>query len=197
MNKIIFIAYPVNFKNARIFSEKTEKILSRIENFKIITTTDHNNFLKNKFPTTDITELGFSKKNSEIKRILSKADHFIAFWDGTELDQYIYNAQLLDVSSRIITIETTKVSNRDKGDDYDVYIGRGTPWGNPFAIGHDGMSRDDVIEKYREFFNVNIANSPEKIKELKGLKNKTLGCHCKPAACHGDIIADFLNALDE
>lgn len=197
MNKTIFIAYPKNFKNARLFAEKTNKILSRIDGFKIITTLDHNNLLKDKFSGIAITESGLRKRNSEIRRTLSKADYFIAFWDGTELDQYIYNAHLLEISSRIVTIETTKVSNKDRGDEYDIYIGRGTPWGNPFAIGHDGMTREDVIEKYRIFFNDNFANNPEKLKELKSLRNKTLGCHCKPAACHGDIIADFLNSLDD
>ena len=28
-----------------------------------------------------------------------------------------------------------------------VYIGRPSPWGNPYAIGRDG-TRDDVIAKY-------------------------------------------------
>jgi hypothetical protein len=33
---------------------------------------------------------------------------------------------------------------------YDVYIGRGSKWGNPFVIGKDG-DRDEVIAKYREW----------------------------------------------
>ncbi|HEB92024.1 MAG TPA: DUF4326 domain-containing protein [Gammaproteobacteria bacterium] len=29
------------------------------------------------------------------------------------------------------------------------------------------------------------------------LKGKTLGCHCKPATCHGDVIVDYLNTLSD
>jgi hypothetical protein len=68
-----------------------------------------------------------------------------------------------------------------------VYIGRGTPYGNPFKIGKDG-NRATVIQKYKEYL---LANNylKEQVKELKG---KTLMCHCAPEACHGDIIIDFL-----
>jgi len=30
---------------------------------------------------------------------------------------------------------------------YDVYVGRPSPWGNPFVIGRDG-TREEVIAKY-------------------------------------------------
>lgn len=33
---------------------------------------------------------------------------------------------------------------------YDVYCGRPTRWGNPFAIGKDG-DRAEVIRKYKEW----------------------------------------------
>ncbi|TBV87515.1 DUF4326 domain-containing protein, partial [Citrobacter freundii] len=28
-------------------------------------------------------------------------------------------------------------------------------------------------------------------------KGKILGCHCKPYPCHGDVLARFLNELDD
>lgn len=31
-------------------------------------------------------------------------------------------------------------------EEYDIYIGRGSRWGNPFVIGKDG-TREEVIEK--------------------------------------------------
>lgn len=40
----------------------------------------------------------------------------------------------------------TKVVNLYK-EPYDVYIGRGSPWGNPFVIGKDG-DRKECIDKY-------------------------------------------------
>ncbi|ASF45912.1 DUF4326 domain-containing protein [Methylovulum psychrotolerans] len=34
-------------------------------------------------------------------------------------------------------------------------------------------------------------------RELLQLRGKVLGCHCKPAACHGDVLANYLNSLDD
>jgi hypothetical protein len=83
--------------------------------------------------------------------------------------------------------------NRDRGSEFDVYIGRSGPWGNPFAIGQDG-TRDEVIEKYRQYFQRKITEDAFRI-ALLSLRGLTLGCHCKPAACHGDVIAEYLNTM--
>lgn len=74
--------------------------------------------------------------------------------------------------------------------DNDVYIGRGSKWGNPFKIGEHG-TREEVIEKYREY----ISNKPELLKCLPELKGKTLVCFCKPRACHGDVLAELVGKL--
>lgn len=43
-----------------------------------------------------------------------------------------------------------KVVNKYK-EPFDVYIGRGSVWGNPFSINEAiGDTRDVVIEKYRQ-----------------------------------------------
>jgi len=42
-----------------------------------------------------------------------------------------------------------KVVNLRK-EKYDVYIGRGSKWGNHFVVGRDG-SREEVIAKYKEW----------------------------------------------
>ena len=70
---------------------------------------------------------------------------------------------------------------------YDVYIGRPGPWGNPFEIGKDG-TRAEVIEKYRIYL---LANT-ELLSNLSELNGKTLGCWCKPKACHGDVLVELL-----
>ncbi|QBC45689.1 hypothetical protein C1H71_09295 [Iodobacter fluviatilis] len=101
----------------------------------------------------------------------------------------------MKISNRIIAVEVTEVANKDVGDKYDVYIGRGTPWGNPFPIGEDGMSREDVINKYRLYFEKEILTDPIKRKNILSLKGKILGCHCKPLPCHGDVIAEYLNTF--
>ncbi len=74
-----------------------------------------------------------------------------------------------------------------KKEPYDVYIGRPSIWGNPFVIGKDG-SREEVIQKYKEY----ILNKPELLKQLYKLKNKVLGCWCKPQACHGDVLVELI-----
>jgi len=71
-----------------------------------------------------------------------------------------------------------------KKEPFDIYIGRGSKWGNPFKIGKDG-NRDEVISKYES----HIMNRPDLIEALPELIDKVLGCWCKPRACHGDILA--------
>ena len=80
----------------------------------------------------------------------------------------------------------TRVVNCKK-EPYDVYIGRPSKWGNPFKIGRDG-SRQEGILKYKYMI---IANT-ELIKQIPlELRGKTLGCWCKPDACHGDVLAEL------
>jgi len=74
-----------------------------------------------------------------------------------------------------------------KREKYDIYIGRGSKWGNPYRIGQDG-TRAEVIEKYEEYLkhNFNLLNA------LDELKDKVLGCWCKPKDCHGDILIKYI-----
>jgi Domain of unknown function (DUF4326) len=74
-----------------------------------------------------------------------------------------------------------------KVEPFDVYIGRPSKWGNPFKIGKDG-SREEVIQKYRQWVRTNPMLMTQLATELKG---KVLGCWCKPDACHGDVLAEL------
>lgn len=74
-----------------------------------------------------------------------------------------------------------------KTDKCDVYIGRGSPLGNPFIIGVDG-NRDDVVEKYRIYLYKLIKDKEITKEYLISLDNKRLGCFCKPKRCHGDVV---------
>lgn len=77
----------------------------------------------------------------------------------------------------------------NKQSEYDVYIGRPSKWGNPFSIGKDG-NREEVIVKYQNW----LMDHPDLIEEArKELKGKILGCWCRPADCHGDILVDLVN----
>lgn len=77
--------------------------------------------------------------------------------------------------------------------EYDVYIGRGSLFGNPYEIGIDG-TRVEVIARYRKWFNFVLKSDTFK-RELLKLKGKKLGCFCCPKRCHGDVIAEYLNSL--
>jgi hypothetical protein len=70
---------------------------------------------------------------------------------------------------------------------YDVYIGRGGPWGNPYRIGPDG-SRDEVIESYRRWLWDEIEAGRVDRAELARLHGKRLGCYCAPRRCHGEVL---------
>lgn len=70
-----------------------------------------------------------------------------------------------------------------------LYIGRGTIWGNRFVVKpHGPYTREEAIRLYEE----EIRTKPELLAQLPTLKGKTLGCHCKPLACHGDILIKLL-----
>ena len=80
---------------------------------------------------------------------------------------------------------------------YDVYIGRGNKYnhkgmfGNPYSEG----TREQNIALFKEYFYERIFNDKEFEKRVLELKDKVLGCFCKPLPCHGDIIAEYLNNL--
>lgn len=73
-----------------------------------------------------------------------------------------------------------------------VWIDRTTIWGNPFRIGPDGL-RAEVIEKYRQ----HVLSSPKLMARLPELEGKMLVCHCKPAACHGDVLVQLLEEVPQ
>jgi hypothetical protein len=85
---------------------------------------------------------------------------------------------------------------------FDVYIGRGSKWGNPFVIGPDG-NREQVIEKYRQYllynekFGKDIPDNKELLAALPELRGKVLGCWCRPKACHGDVLIELLQEQGE
>jgi hypothetical protein len=85
-----------------------------------------------------------------------------------------------------------------KTDKYDVYIGRPSKFGNPYSH-KPGMApwpvetREDAIRLYEEW----IRAQPELMAAAKlELRGKTLGCHCKPLDCHGDILWKIANEED-
>jgi hypothetical protein len=84
---------------------------------------------------------------------------------------------------------------------FDVYIGhtgrsQGGYFGNPFRIGH-GMSREDAVKRFQRYFIDRIEKDSAFKRRILALKGKRLGCFCKPKACHGDVIAEWLNKMEQ
>jgi hypothetical protein len=72
-----------------------------------------------------------------------------------------------------------------------VYIGRGSPWGNPFVIGQHG-DRPAVILKYKRW----LTRQPHLLSRLDELRGKPLMCFCAPQECHGDGLIELANSSD-
>jgi hypothetical protein len=90
-----------------------------------------------------------------------------------------------------VKAQLTKVVNL-KRDRCDIYIGRGSKWGNPFVMkNHTKEERDRVCEEYEKWFWT--TGLPNQIGELRG---KILGCYCKPLRCHGDFLAIVADGRD-
>lgn len=82
--------------------------------------------------------------------------------------------------------------SRDTAPSDAVYIGRGSPYGNPYSH-REGTkakfkvrSRDEAIDMYEEHVLPHL--------DLTPLIGKDLVCFCKPKRCHGDSI---LRAIDK
>lgn len=91
--------------------------------------------------------------------------------------------------------KTTVVNIRQN--EYDVYIGReghgqSGIFGNPFSAMRDG-GRERAIELYREYFLRRLRVDQEFAVRVEMLRGKRLGCFCKPKACHGDVIAEYVD----
>jgi len=71
----------------------------------------------------------------------------------------------------------------------DVYIGRPSPWGNPYRIGRDG-TRAEVLAKFRDYLQADVWLQRRIRHELSGQR---LGCYCAPLPCHGDLLAALAN----
>eukprot|EP00931_Biecheleriopsis_adriatica_P000419 TRINITY_DN100443_c0_g1_i1.p1 TRINITY_DN100443_c0_g1~~TRINITY_DN100443_c0_g1_i1.p1 ORF type:complete len:170 (+),score=33.48 TRINITY_DN100443_c0_g1_i1:23-532(+) len=70
-------------------------------------------------------------------------------------------------------------------------------WQNPFKISAS-VTRQQVCDRYRgALLDGSLKDSEgqplrEQLQELRGLR---LGCWCKPAPCHADVLAELVNRL--
>jgi hypothetical protein len=97
----------------------------------------------------------------------------------------------------VLDFNTRPVNRRRETE--DVYIGRGSIWGNPFTHIKDRQTkaefvvatREDSIQAYKAW----ILKQPGLLYRLMELNGKRLGCFCKPQSCHGDVLVYLLRGL--
>ncbi|AMO44147.1 hypothetical protein vBRpoSV10_89 [Ruegeria phage vB_RpoS-V10] len=78
--------------------------------------------------------------------------------------------------------------NNDNVPAHAIYVGRGSPFGNPFRIVNG--RRDKAIMKFREW----LLSQPELVEKVKhDLRGKDLVCYCAPAFCHAEILMEIAN----
>ena len=75
----------------------------------------------------------------------------------------------------------------------DIYIGRGSKWGNPFKIGV--LTREEVIARYKIY--IGAGKGTHLLNDLHELKGKNLVCYCAPLECHGDVLEKLLKEIED
>lgn len=93
------------------------------------------------------------------------------------------------------------IVNVKNGDQFDVFIGRrrgNKHWGNPFIMQRE-RDRPLVIKDFKRWLNGDKdleEIEPERrkwiIEHVDELKDKVLGCFCRPKPCHGDVYIELL-----
>ncbi len=65
-----------------------------------------------------------------------------------------------------------------------TYIGRGSPWGNPFPMVRES-DRESVIRQFEVYARDRLVREPDWLAPLRG---RDIVCFCAPRACHGHVI---------
>ena len=98
--------------------------------------------------------------------------------------------------------KTTIVNIKHLGAGLYTYIGRGSPFGNPYShlpntkAAWRVNSRGEAIAKYRTWFITKVRTDTIFLEKVLGLEGKKLGCFCYPLPCHGNIIVEFLKFVE-
>lgn len=87
--------------------------------------------------------------------------------------------------------------------DLDIYVGRGSPLGNPMRINHRN-TREDALLYYRGWLTTKLKEKDEMVcgrmnsifraaKRAKDANmNVNLVCYCAPSPCHADFIKQLI-----
>lgn len=89
-----------------------------------------------------------------------------------------------------------------------VYVGRPTIVGNPYTHLPNSVknpqiasvlvgSREEAVSLYRRYFEESMKNNEQFRNFVHSLKGRDLICWCAPKPCHADVIAEYLNNLQQ
>jgi hypothetical protein len=94
----------------------------------------------------------------------------------------------------VIQVLNKKLDKVPKG---AVYIGRPSIYGNPYPL-RGKATRDEVIRKFKWYFLRRVETDLVFMAAVRKLKTATaLVCFCAPEACHGDVIAEYVDKFVE
>lgn len=92
-----------------------------------------------------------------------------------------------------------------KKEPFDIYIGRPSPWGNPYSHRFDAAvdarnvvgSREEAIDAYERRLRILLEEDREFMVEkfFKPIAGKVLGCWCHPKPCHGEVLIKLCKEL--
>lgn len=84
-------------------------------------------------------------------------------------------------------------------DEYDIYVGRPSKWGNPYThLNNNTRAKyivdniNEAIEKYEEY----LIKNKELFNSLHELKYKKIACWCKTKKCHAYILKKYVDELE-
>lgn len=95
----------------------------------------------------------------------------------------------------------TMVVNKRRESDWDVFVGRGSKWGNPFThldlestkAQHRVETVEKAVELYAEW--LHEPAQAQLLAAVHSLRGKVLACYCDGPPCHAYYLASLCDAL--
>jgi len=143
---LVFVAYSAGFGRYAMFRRRLARLLARLDGPRLVYSTDPRGFV-----VRCAGEAGWVAGAAEVaEEDLGRAGltHAVIFDDGESCARLAAAVESMGLSVRRVPVDIARVVNVDRGQECDVYIGRGSEWGNPYALGFDG-DREEVLRKFR------------------------------------------------
>lgn len=196
LNRVLVLV-PEPFACRSKLTRKVQRILSSLSRVELVVPSDPHGLVDEVAALRNVVATRSDWAASEIT-------HAIVFDDGEVFPREVATLERQGIPVRLLRVPITRVVNIKTDPTYSgttessayAYIGRGSYWGNPYSMYETGETRDEVIRKFRYDFENDLFPNKRKA-EVHRLTGKRLGCYCKPDACHGDVLAEYLNGYDD